>query len=746
MKNCSMLFFSVILIYNISCELFAQKDSSAKLDYYKVSQVRVYIDDQSDVLELRKQGLGFEHINIQDNYFDVLLDSVQIDKLKKTGYPYEIIIDDMTKDYLERTKESREKIKTKKPCQPIGMGYGSMGGYYTFNEVVAQLDTMRFIFPSLITAKDSIGSSIEGRTIWAVKISDNPDVNENEPQVFYNALTHANEQQGMMTVLYFMYYLLENYGSNPEVTYLVNNRELYFVPVVNPDGYTYNEQISPNGGGMWRKNRRNSGGGIYGIDLNRNYGYNWGYDNIGSSPNPQDWNYRGTGPFSEPETQAIRNICTNKNFSVASNYHTYWDVLFPPWAYNNTHTPDSTTFNCLIKLATALNGYINGLFLPPVENYPSNGDVCDWMYGETNEKNRIFAVLPEVGGEDDGGSWPPPEKIIPLAEENRYANLVYAWGPGIIENPPYIKYASDLNLQYFRSTIDTLFFNAIENNPDNYDSDVFVQVLLSNDSLISEILLDKTDSTFSGKLFFDSPNENFYKIKYRQNGTNIPSSLYYYDKSKLRFTTAGPLVVDSIFYVHLPAQKRFSTKPYLTNLGNTLPITGVSLKIICNDPWIINFPGVTVNFPTIQAGATIMSTSVVTLRYDSTTFPRYFNLRFEIMSGGFCYWKDSLKFEPVIVGVEDELNPLPTEFALEQNYPNPLNPSTTIKYSIPKSSQVTLKIFNTLGEELEILVNEEKPVGTYELNWNAVNIPSGVYFYRLQAGDFVQTRKMILLK
>ena len=93
---------------------------------------------------------------------------------------------------------------------------------------------------------------------------------------------------------------------------------------------------------------------------------------------------------------------------------------------------------------------------------------------------------------------------------------------------------------------------------------------------------------------------------------------------------------------------------------------------------------------------------------------------------------------------ENEL--LPTEYSLSQNFPNPFNPSTKIKYSIPISSQVSLKIFNTLGEEIETLVNEEKPVGTYEVNWNAANLPSGVYFYRLQAGSFVQTRKMILLK
>ena len=86
------------------------------------------------------------------------------------------------------------------------------------------------------------------------------------------------------------------------------------------------------------------------------------------------------------------------------------------------------------------------------------------------------------------------------------------------------------------------------------------------------------------------------------------------------------------------------------------------------------------------------------------------------------------------------------DYLLSQNWPNPFNSSCAIKYSIPKSSQVSLKIFNTLGEEIATLVNEEKSAGTYELTWNAANIPSGVYFYRLQAGDFVQTRKMILLK
>lgn len=95
--------------------------------------------------------------------------------------------------------------------------------------------------------------------------------------------------------------------------------------------------------------------------------------------------------------------------------------------------------------------------------------------------------------------------------------------------------------------------------------------------------------------------------------------------------------------------------------------------------------------------------------------------------------------------IEVELNP-PLEFLLEQNYPNPFNPSTKIKYSIPQSSNVMIKVYDILGNEIETLVNEEKPVGSYDVKWNAVNLPSGVYFYQIKAGSFTGTKKMILLK
>jgi hypothetical protein len=95
---------------------------------------------------------------------------------------------------------------------------------------------------------------------------------------------------------------------------------------------------------------------------------------------------------------------------------------------------------------------------------------------------------------------------------------------------------------------------------------------------------------------------------------------------------------------------------------------------------------------------------------------------------------------------EEQIAVVPTEFLLSQNYPNPFNPNTKIKYSVPQSSNVVIKVFDVLGNEIETLINEEKPVGTYEVTYYATNLPSGVYFYQLRAGSFVETKKMILLK
>ena len=707
----------------------------------KYSKVSIPVTGDSDIRYLQQAGFSMKGTRYDGQSLNIILSESEIMKLQDMGFTYTVLIDDMTKYYQERSQRSKTEMQQleqqmKSKYRIGGFGFGSMGGYYTFDEVVAELDSMRMLYPNLITAKYSVGTTYEGRTIWAVKISDNPDINEPEPAVFLNAMIHAREPEGMMSVIYFMYYLLENYGSNPEITHLVDNREFYFVPVLNADGYVYNEQQHPGGGGMWYKNRKDNGNGCFGVNGNRNFGYMWGYNNIGSSPDPCTEEFRGDSAFSEAESQAVRDLCIGHNFLIANNYHAWWDVVFPPWAYNLTRTEDSLTFNNMIRAGTQFNNYLIGDPGIP-ENYELNGDVTDWMYGDIIMKPRIFGFLTEVGNDDDG-FWPEPERIFPIAEENAYLNKVLAWGPAVIDNPPLI-YTAAVLPTYCTPAIDSVHITALESNPDNLAREVTSGMYNWENILIDNFSLTNSDSN----LFIAGrpvpAEENYYYFLIKDSCSQPPSEFYY--KKNIAFTTAGPVVLDSITYITYT--NYYFLRPYVSNLGSTLTINGATLKFECTDPWAaVN--KIPIILPPIDPGASVGGTSMRAISFVDSIFPGYFNLRVLIMKDGYTFWTDSMRLFVLPVKVESQESPL--SFQLEQNYPNPFNPATTISYKIKQRSFVSLKVYDMLGNEITALVNEEKPAGEYKVNFDASRLASGVYFYKIHAGTYTSIKKMILIK
>ena len=248
-------------------------------------KVRVYFDYPDQVNSLLPMGLDIVYVkkSAPGGFLDILMNAEELKEVEAMGFRTEILIPDLTAYH-----------------QNLGGGILaiSFGPYYTYAEMVTAINQIASDHPT-ITRIDSIGSSIQGRTIWAVKVSDNPMIEEGEPEALFNGVHHAREPIGVSISIDLLNTLTDNYGTDPRITFIVDNREVWVIPVVNPDGYVYNE-TDPSG--MWRKNRRDNGGGEFGVDLNRNYGFMWGYDDIGSSPDPWDETYRGTGPFSEPET------------------------------------------------------------------------------------------------------------------------------------------------------------------------------------------------------------------------------------------------------------------------------------------------------------------------------------------------------------------------------------------------------------------------------------------------------------
>jgi carboxypeptidase T len=239
--------------------------------------------------------------------------------------------------------------------------------------------------------------------------------------------------------VYFLWNLLENFADNDaEAAYLLANRQLYVIPCVNPDGYAYNEALRPTGGGLWRKNRSRNADGTFGVDLNRNYGTEtfWNAPNGGSSTVPRADTYRGTAPFSELETQAVRDFCLRRNFRTAINYHSYSNLLIYPYSYTASETPDSTYFRALTAEITKSNLYSGGRDLETV-GYSVRGASDDWMYAGIlvgNQVRKIMAYTPEVGTPEDE-FWASPDRIIPQGAENLTTNQMTAWSAAVNLRP-----------------------------------------------------------------------------------------------------------------------------------------------------------------------------------------------------------------------------------------------------------------------------------------------------------------------
>jgi len=381
--------------------------------------VRVF-DPSDQILEIISHaGIPLDHlVGKKGVYVDVIASEDQTLNLILKGLNVDILIPDLTSHY--------QSINI--PADSRDFPLGSLQGNYSLDELNDRFDELQSEYSNIISERVILGQSIEGRDIWAFKVSDNPENDEDEPEVLFTALTHAREPVGMMNLIYFVQLLGEEYGNDPELTYLVDNREIWFLPVVNPDGYVYNESIQPSGGGMHRKNRRdtNCGNGTQrGIDLNRNYGYGWGANDTGSSPNPCSSTYRGQGAFSEPETQCVSDFILDREFKGVLHYHTYSNVYIH--AYGNATLPDEpdlTTHREIGNEMARYNGYPVGTGYELI-GYTVNGDAVDWTYGDQG----IVAFTPEVGSPSQG-FWPQENDVLPLCQDQVHPNKIFAFVAG----------------------------------------------------------------------------------------------------------------------------------------------------------------------------------------------------------------------------------------------------------------------------------------------------------------------------
>lgn len=408
----------------------------------KYSRVKIYATN-AELAQIAELGIEVDHGQRKKNvWLSTDISVSQINILQENGFDYEIEIDNVSEFYLQRNlnpeiqKQERDNcggVQTGStafsPSTPTNFNLGTMAGFYTYQEFLDELDEMASLYPNLISPKAPISTftTHENRPIHWVRISDNPNVDENENEVMYSAIHHAREPVSLTQTIFYMWYLLENYGTNAEVTYLLDNTELYFVPMINPDGYIHNEVNTPGGGGMHRKNKRSVGSTNPGVDLNRNYSYHW--NETGTTPNVNGDTYAGTNAFSEPETQAIKWFCENHDFEFAHNAHSYGNLLLFPLGWETAPiAADHDYFTAFSEHQVMFNNFNN---MKSSGLYPAAGDSDDWMYADDlATKPKIYALTPEVGGDNDG-FWPAQSRIVPICKSTVWMNLILAHLPHV---------------------------------------------------------------------------------------------------------------------------------------------------------------------------------------------------------------------------------------------------------------------------------------------------------------------------
>ncbi|MGH4011121.1 MAG: M14 family metallopeptidase [Pseudonocardiaceae bacterium] len=295
-------------------------------------------------------------------------------------------------------------------------------GYHTYDMLTAELNSIAAARPDQV-AVSSYGRSVEGRPLPLVKISEAVRTDQRKPEVLFSCAQHAREHLTAEMCLHIARRLAQGHGTDPAITELVKSREIWVMPMANPDGAEYD--ISTGLFALWRKNRQPSAENTdTGTDLNRNWGTQWGCCG-GSSSDPANDTYHGTTPFSAPEIAQLRDWVNSRvvggvqQITTHIDFHSYSELVLWPYGFTTDDTgpgltaSDATTFRRLGEAMAATNGYTAQ---QSSDLYITDGTVGDWMWAQHRIWSYTFEMYPT--SQAQGGFYPPETEIKREVERN----------------------------------------------------------------------------------------------------------------------------------------------------------------------------------------------------------------------------------------------------------------------------------------------------------------------------------------
>jgi carboxypeptidase T len=357
---------------------------------------------RAPLLQLLHIPLGLDVWEVKPDHLVVRATEAQVHRLVQIGYR------------VAQLHETERFLSTFATAE-------ALAGYHSVQTLEQELKTLAASRPEIVELRE-IGRSVEGRTIWALRIGERKG---NARKLLFMGCHHAREWIAVEVPFLLADHLVKNASQDPVKQWL-SQGEIWVAPMVNPDGHEYCRTTER----LWRKNRRPNADGSFGVDPNRNYGYMWGTLNVPTSSQvPSDDTYVGPRAFSEPETRAVRDLIGRELFRGVITYHSYSQLILYPWGYTSTPIVDPTDLQKISTLAQRMADLIKGVhgevYTPEQSSslYPTAGDTTDWTYGAYGIPSYTIELRPtDVAG---GGFILPADQIQPTWEESRDAALEF---------------------------------------------------------------------------------------------------------------------------------------------------------------------------------------------------------------------------------------------------------------------------------------------------------------------------------
>jgi carboxypeptidase T len=346
--------------------------------------------------------LGLDIWQVKADHVVLRADEAKAARLRQMGYSIAEVIDTETHVARFATAEA-------------------IAAYHSAETLEQDLRNLAESKPEIAELRE-IGRSLENRPIWALRIGERRD---SEHKLLFMGCHHAREWVSVEVPYLLAEHLVTN-ANQPPIRQWLQKGEIWVAPMVNPDGHEFSRTQDR----LWRKNRRTNVDGSIGVDPNRNYGYMWGTLNINTSSHvPSDQTYVGPRAFSEPETQAVRNLVARELFRGVITYHSFSQLILYPWGYTLEPIPDSSDASTMTKLAKRMQQLIRGVhgttYTPQQSSqlYLTAGDTTDWTYGEYGIPSFTIELRPD--SIQNGGFILPPDQIQPTFEENLPAAMEF---------------------------------------------------------------------------------------------------------------------------------------------------------------------------------------------------------------------------------------------------------------------------------------------------------------------------------